>query len=41
MRRRSTAAFGYASAIGVTLLILTLILSVLTLRFTQRERLEF
>jgi N-acetylglucosamine transport system permease protein len=33
--------FGYASAIGVALLILTLILSVLTLRFTQRERLEF
>lgn len=33
--------FGYASAIGVTLLILTLVLSVLTLRFTQRERLEF
>ena len=34
-------ALSYASAIGVTLLILTLILSVLTLRFTQRERLEF
>lgn len=33
--------FGYASAIGVTLLVLTLILSVLTLRFTQRDRLEF
>ncbi|MER3437350.1 MAG: ABC transporter permease [Chloroflexota bacterium] len=33
--------FGYASAIGVVLLIMTLILSIITLRFTQRERLEF
>ncbi|HEY8448082.1 MAG TPA: sugar ABC transporter permease [Thermomicrobiales bacterium] len=33
--------FGYASAIGVVLLVMTLILSVITLRFTQRERLEF
>jgi N-acetylglucosamine transport system permease protein len=33
--------FGYASAIGVVLLILTLTLSIITLRFTQRERLEF
>lgn len=33
--------FGYASAIGVVLLIMTLILSIVTLRFTQRERLEF
>jgi N-acetylglucosamine transport system permease protein len=37
----TNSQFGYASAIGVTLLVLTLILSVLTLRFTQRERLEF
>jgi N-acetylglucosamine transport system permease protein len=37
----TNSQFGYASAIGVALLILTLILSVLTLRFTQRERLEF
>ncbi len=33
--------FGYASAIGVALLVMTLALSILTLRFTQRERLEF
>ncbi len=33
--------FGYASAIGVVLLIMTLFLSIITLRFTQRERLEF
>ncbi len=37
----TNSQFGYASAIGVALLVLTLILSVLTLRFTQRERLEF
>lgn len=37
----TNSQFGYASAIGVSLLLLTLILSVLTLRFTQRERLEF
>jgi N-acetylglucosamine transport system permease protein len=33
--------FGYATAIGVTLLLLTLGLSVLTLRVTRRERIEF
>lgn len=33
--------FGYASAIGVTLLFLTLALSILTLRVTRRERIEF
>lgn len=37
----TNSQFGYASTIGVALLALTLILSVLTLRFTQRERLEF
>ena len=37
----TNSQFGYASTIGVALLVLTLILSVLTLRFTQRERLEF
>jgi N-acetylglucosamine transport system permease protein len=33
--------FGYASTIGVVLLIVTLIISVFTLRVTRRERLEF
>lgn len=37
----TNSQFGYASAIGVALLIMTLILSVFTLRFTQREQLEF
>ena len=37
----TNSQFGYASTIGVALLLLTLILSVLTLRFTQRERLEY
>jgi N-acetylglucosamine transport system permease protein len=35
------AQFGYATAIGVSLLFMTLALSVLTLRLTQRERIEF
>ena len=35
------AQFGYATAMGVTLLFLTLMLSVLTLRLTQRERIEY
>ena len=35
------AQFGYATAIGVSLLFMTLALSVLTLRVTQRERIEF
>jgi N-acetylglucosamine transport system permease protein len=33
--------FGYATSMGVTLLILTLALSLVTLRVTQRERIEF
>jgi N-acetylglucosamine transport system permease protein len=33
--------FGYATAIGVVLLFLTLLLSVVTVQFTQRERIEF
>lgn len=33
--------FGYASAIGVVLLFMTLALSLLTIRLTQRERIEF
>jgi N-acetylglucosamine transport system permease protein len=33
--------FGYATAMGVALLLLTLGLSVVTLRVTQRERIEF
>lgn len=33
--------FGYASALGVALLLLTLIIAALTLRLTRRERLEF
>lgn len=33
--------FGYASAIGVTLLVINLILSMLTLRVTRREQLEY
>jgi len=33
--------FGYASAIGVVLLLMTLVLSVLTLQLTKRERLEY
>jgi N-acetylglucosamine transport system permease protein len=37
----TNSQFGYATAIGVTLLILTLLLSVVTLRLTQRERYEF
>ncbi len=37
----TNSQFGYASAIGVALLIMTLILSVFTLRFTQREQLEY
>jgi N-acetylglucosamine transport system permease protein len=37
----TNSQFGYASAIGVALLALTLVLSILTLRLTQRERLEF
>lgn len=37
----TNSQFGYASTIGVVLLLLTLVLSVFTLRFTQRERLEF
>lgn len=37
----SYSDFGYASTIGVALLILTLIISVFTLRVTRRERLEF
>ena len=34
------AQFGYATAMGVTLLFLTLALSIVTLRITQRERIE-
>jgi len=37
----TNSQFGYATAIGVTLLALTLLLSVITLRVTQRERLEY
>lgn len=37
----TNSQFGYASAIGVALLAMTLVLSILTLRFTQRERLEY
>jgi N-acetylglucosamine transport system permease protein len=37
----TNSQFGRASTIGVVLLLLTLALSVFTLRFTQRERLEF
>jgi N-acetylglucosamine transport system permease protein len=37
----TNSQFGRASAIGVVLLVLTLILSMITLRFTRRERLEF
>ena len=33
--------FGYATAMGVSLLLLTLALSVVTLRVTQRERIEY
>ena len=33
--------FGYATAIGVVLLILSLVLSVLVVQLTQRERIEF
>jgi N-acetylglucosamine transport system permease protein len=33
--------FGYATAMGVLLLLLTLGLSVITLRVTQRERVEY
>jgi N-acetylglucosamine transport system permease protein len=33
--------FGYATAMGVALLILTLVMAGLMLRFTRRERLEF
>jgi N-acetylglucosamine transport system permease protein len=33
--------FGYATAMGVTLLLLTLGLSIVTLRVTQRERIEY
>lgn len=33
--------FGYATAIGVTILFMTLTLSVLTMRVTRRERIEF
>jgi N-acetylglucosamine transport system permease protein len=29
--------FGYASAIGVTLLVITLVLTTITLRITRRE----
>jgi N-acetylglucosamine transport system permease protein len=36
-----TSLFGYASAIGVALLAMTLALSIVTLRLTQREQLEF
>ena len=32
---------GYACAMGVIMLLLTLILSVVTLRATRRERIEF
>ena len=35
------AQFGYATAIGVSLLFMTLALSLLTLRLTRRERIEF
>jgi N-acetylglucosamine transport system permease protein len=37
----TNSQFGRASAIGVVLLLLTLVLSMITLRFTRRERLEF
>ena len=33
--------FGYATAMGVSLLLVTLLLSVLTLRATRREAVEF
>jgi N-acetylglucosamine transport system permease protein len=33
--------FGYASALGVTLFLLTIILAAITFRFSRRERLEF
>jgi N-acetylglucosamine transport system permease protein len=33
--------FGYATAMGVSLLLLTLALSVVTLRVTRRERIEY
>lgn len=33
--------FGYATAIGVVLLLLTLVLSVITIRLTTRERIEY
>ncbi|CAM5376782.1 sugar ABC transporter permease [Streptomyces avidinii] len=32
---------GYACAMGVVMLVLTMILSVITLRATRRERIEF
>jgi N-acetylglucosamine transport system permease protein len=35
------AQFGYATAMGVSLLFFTLVLSVLTLRLTQREAIQF
>jgi N-acetylglucosamine transport system permease protein len=35
------AKFGYASAIGVAMLFLTLSVAVLALRLTRRERVEF
>lgn len=37
----SQSQFGYATAIGVVLLLLTLLLSVVTIAFTQRDRIEF
>lgn len=37
----TNSQFGYATAIGVTLLAMTLLLSVVVLRLTRRERLEF
>ena len=33
--------FGYASAIGVTLFFITLILTLVTFRLTRRERVEY
>jgi N-acetylglucosamine transport system permease protein len=33
--------FGYATAIGVVLLVLTLVLSLITIRLTSRERIEY
>jgi N-acetylglucosamine transport system permease protein len=37
----TNSMFGYASAVGVTLLLMTLLLSLILLFFTRRERLEY